>query len=149
MARHGFPHTTQLSAALTLVAWTQAHGEPPRCRQCTGSGGLLWYTTYYECFGVHTWSAVLSCAFEVAHQASATSRRLKPCHNAPACPRLIQDEGPAIRFCGPCRKRNSLTPEATTGDSPYETPVLTRAQLDRWGLGRKGWIEDLADWSQE
>lgn len=131
---------TPLSAAWTLLSWTQAHGRPPAWRECSGGDGLLWGTTYCECFHVSTWGSALALANLLVQSAMAPPVT-KRCANAPECPAWIKDEGKHIRFCARCRTR------ACAQDNAYQTPAFTRARLEHWGVGRDGWgLREDIDW---
>ncbi len=146
MGRHGFPPISPLSAAYTVVKWTADHGRPPRCRECTGSNGLYWYMTYYKTFNETTWAGVLSSVFGLESSLGAPPvvsapevRKKKHCYNYPDCQAMIVDEGHHLRFCRRCR------PTGHRPVDPAPEPVLTRAQLVRWGVGRSDW-DELVEW---
>lgn len=132
---------TPLSAAWTLTSWTHAHGRPPTWRECSGDGGLLWGTTYCECFHVSTWVSALARA-SLLVQSAMTPPGTKRCANAPECPTWIMDEGHHIRFCATCRRRACATTNA------YQEPAFPRARLERWGVGSEAWgLREAIDWN--
>ena len=150
MGRHGMLPVTPFSAAQTLADWTITHGRPPMSTDCRGSGGLMWYTTYYKCFNTSSFSAVLSLAFSLCSPASGPSlgypaRRMKPCLNAPDCSAVIVDEGRHIRFCSQCRGRQS---QRYSVDEYCLLPALASRTLVRLRLDREGWASELADLSE-
>ena len=140
------PVLSPLSAAVTLAQWTQTHGRPPRCSECTGQEGLHWYPTYYEAFALSTWSAIVDAASTLTQgwglsggSISATPR--KRCLNAPECGALIPDEGPAIRLCGPCQQQ-ARHPGA------WVEPLIAPHRWRRWGIKDiegDDWMEQI-DW---
>ena len=136
-----------LSAALTMVAWVQTHGRPPRCTECVGQEGLHWYATYYDAFALSSWSAILDEASALTQgwclsglRVSATA--LKRCLNAPQCSNLIPDEGPGIRFCRACQ-------QAMRQEVAFIEPLVSPQRWRRWGvhdIEGDSWMDDI-DWS--
>ena len=128
-----------------LVQWREQHGRWPAGRECRPEVGLLWANTYYRVFSAHAWSAVLSGVLDCTSGVSSSSAgaRLKRCMNAPACSAWIVDEGRHIRLCAACKRPN----HHGRGIDPDPEPVLTRAQLTRWGIGQADW-RDLTDWEE-
>jgi hypothetical protein len=141
---------TPLSAAMTIVRWTEEHGREPRDQDCRGSGGLLWASTYYRRLEVSTFSAAIQRSFELASGANVFAtepkRKTKKCLGYENCGKTILDEGHAIRFCAQCRKRQAN--EESEIDLDYFQPRMSRGDMERYGVGRDGWIADLASWDE-
>lgn len=152
MGRHGIPPMTQLSAAVTLAQWTRDHGHPPRCSDCVGNDGLHWFTTYYKTFQASTFSGVLELAASLLSTLALSAlggdstRAMKPCLNAPACPAIIVDEGKHIRFCSACRRGKQALEAMVNMEACV--PLLSRPRLERYGLGRDGWFASEVEWDE-
>ena len=121
-----------LSAALTMATWAQTHGRPPRCTECVGQEGLHWFATYYDCFALSCWSAILDEASALTHGWLLSGEfpqttGLKPCLNAPACSVLIPNEGAHVRLCPACR--------LAAQRQPFLQDVgVSRQRWQRWGV---------------
>lgn len=88
----------------------------------------------------------VSSGVELPAPVSNVQRKYKPCMNAPECREIIVDEGKHIRYCRRCRQ--GQTRREAEVDMEWGARVFSRAQLERFGIGRDGWFgEDLADWS--
>lgn len=132
MAAPGRVPLSPMSAALTLVAWTQTHGRAPRCTECVGQEGLHWYPTYYDAFALSSWSAILDEARALTSGLGVSlvvtmTPTLKRCLNAPECPSLIPDEGPAIRLCASCHHESRRV-------GVFVEPLVSRQRWRRWGF---------------
>ena len=63
------------------------------------------------------------------------------------CEERFLDEGAHIRFCHRCRARNNSSKKVLQEDSLMHESSVSRVELQRWGVGNAGGIEETIDWS--
>ena len=132
---------TVTSAAVQLASWVVDHGRLPTEQECVPANGLPHWKTIYLRFPGPRFSARLSAilvgGLPSAHNGIAVStcpgnQRLLPC--------LICDVpfsvDPACRTCPVCKKLKRQRPD--------EEPILTQAQMRRYGIGQADW--DMEVW---
>ena len=136
--RHGFDAISPLSAALTIVYFSQVHGRLPHAREChaTESHGLLLSRkTYTRAFRVSTFEQVLSAIPDVLSGLSWYTCLGKDCTNR--FPKVQSN----VRFCESCRKKREHDVDTTWLDAPF----VHRTQLRKWGADLLGWEQSI-DW---
>ena len=139
---------TVTSAAAQLASWVAGHGRLPTDQECVPANGLPHWKTIYLRFPGPRFSARLSAILAGGLPSSAGhgiavsmcpgSQRLLPC--------LICEVpfsvDPACRTCPVCKKLKRQRPDAVI--TLDEEPILTQAQMRRYGIGQADW--DMEVW---
>ena len=129
------PHPmSPLSAAVLLGVWVQYHGRLPTDRECAASNGLVHWVTIYKLFPGSSFSARVSAALALPG-VLASNIKLRDCLGTECTVRFFTT--PETRLCPRCR--SAVGQRAST----YDEPLLRRASLRQWGVGRADWNMEL------